>query len=313
MFAPTLERNYRKHMIPQYDEIHELSLPLNIKGTPLTFPRFIERYCFDFEKLIRKQIKDFLEKMDKDFRYSEGRTINYYVNNTRERTITTMYGDICYIRTIYKDRSSGKMYCYVDERLGIDRYIRYTNDVAAYAAEAYSDENSMIKVGIELGNLIYAKFSLCDNRTHSVPRQTIYNLLSRVKQIRIQPDKDKRVIDTLYILMDEKYLPDHSKPDSEGNKTRSSKMAKAALICEGLDRSDKNRHKYINPSYFSLFKGDYGSELISYIDQRYDLKKMKNICVLADGASWIKRVSNDLKFHVLLSICRRYLSRRRVS
>ena len=69
-----------------------------------------------------------------------------------------MFCEITYRRTIYKDRLSGKIFCYADEKFEIDRYSRYTGDVAAYTAEAYSDENSMIKVGIELGNLIYSKF-----------------------------------------------------------------------------------------------------------------------------------------------------------
>ena len=307
MFAPILERNYRKHMIPHSKDILELSLPLNIKGSPLSFPRLIEDFSFKGEEMIRKKIKEFLEKMDLDFRESEGRIKDYYVNNTRSRTIITMFGEIAYKRTIYKDRLSGRIFCYVDERLGIERYTRYTNDVAAYAAEAYSDENSMIKVGIELGNLIYSKFSLCDNRIHLIPRQTIYNLLGRVKQIRIVPDGEKRKVDTLYILMDEKYLPDHHKLDNDGNEVRSSKMSKAALICEGLDVSEKKRHRYLNQSYFSLYKGDYSSELISYIAQRYDLEKMKNIAVLADGANWIKSVSNDFKFPKVKT--RQYLCR----
>ena len=284
-------------MISHGKDIQDLILPLNLPGDSLTFARLIEDFSFNSEKMIREEIRAFLEKMDEDFRNSPGRTKDYYVNNTRKRTIVTMYGEITYKRTIYKDRLSKKIYCYVDEKLGIERYTRYTNDVAAYAAEAYSDENSMIKVGIELGNLIYAKFSLCDNRIHAIPRQTIYNLLSKVKPIRIVPDEEsKKKIDSLFILMDEKYLPDHSKKDEEGKKVRSSKMNKCALICEGLDPSDKNRHKYINCSYFSLHKGDYSEELIEFIDARYDLKKLKHINVLADGANWIKEVAKDLSF-----------------
>lgn len=296
MFAPILERKYRKHMIPHSKDIKELSLPLAIPGSPLSFPRLIEDFSLNGERMIREEIKSFLEKMDRDFRNSPGRTRDYYVNNTRQRTIITMFGEITYTRTIYRDRLNGRIFCYVDERLGIERYTRYTNDVASYAAEAYSDENSMIKVGIELGNLIYSKFSLCDNRIHLIPRQTIYNLLSRVKQIRIVPDEEKKKSDIIYVLMDEKYLPDHSKTDEDGNRVKSSKMSKAALICEGLDKSDPNRHRYLNCSYFSLHSGDFSQELISFINDRYDLSCMKNISVLADGANWIKAVAEELNF-----------------
>lgn len=296
MLHQPIERNYRKTMIPHSQMINDLKAPLNMPGDSLTFPRLMEDICLKYEKMIRDDIKALLEKMDHDFRHSKGRTKNYYVKNTRERTITTLYGDITYTRTIYIDRLSKESYIYVDEKLGIERYTRYTNDVACYAAEAYADENSMVKVGIELGNLIYAKFSLCDNRIHAISRQSIYNLLSRVKTIRIIPDEEKRKVDTLYVLMDEKYLPDHSKVDEEGQRQKSSKMSKTALICEGLDKSDPKRHKYLNCSYFSLHKGDFSEELISYINDRYDLEQIKNISVLADGAKWIKGVSEELSF-----------------
>jgi len=283
-------------MIPHSQTIEDLKLPLNFKGDSLSFPKLIEDFCINAENLIRQEIKQFLEQMDYKFRYSKDRTKNYYVNKTLERTITCMYGDITYCRTIYKDKLTGKYYCYVDEKLGIDKYVRYTNDVACYIAEAYSDENSMIKVGNETGNLIYAKFSLCDNRFHNIPRQTVYNLMKRVKPIRIMPTQDKKEVELLNILIDEKYLPDHKKKDDEGKSIRSSKMTKAALIVEGLDKTNKKRHKYINPQYYSICDDiNFADELIEYLDNHYNLDKLKGIYILADGANWIKSTAKDIK------------------
>lgn len=283
-------------MIPHSQSIEDLSLPLCIKGDSLNFPRLIEDFCINSEKLIREEIKRFIEDMDYKFRYSKDRSKNYYVNKTVKRTIICMYGEISYSRTIYKDRLSGKLYCYTDEKLGIDKYVRYTNDVACYIAEAYSDENSMIKIGNEIGSLIYAKFSLCDNRNHSVPRQTIYNLMKRVKPIRIKPLSDKKETELLNILLDEKYLPDHSKKDDDGNKVKSSKMTKAALITEGLDKTNIKRHKYINPQYYSIFDSDdFLNELLEYLDNHYNLEKLKSLNILADGANWIKAIASDMK------------------
>lgn len=276
--------------------IEELKLPLCYKGNSLSFPEMIEKLCLETEKEIRKEIKKLLEDMDDNFRYSKDRADNYYVSKKAERTIVCMYGEITYTRTIYKDRLTDKYYCYVDDKLGIDKYIRYTNDVACYAAEAYSDENSMIKVGNEIGNLIYAKFSLSDNRNHSIPRQTIYNLLRRVKPIRIEPLDEKKEVESINILLDEKYLPDHKVFNKEGELVKSSKMTKAALIVEGLDTSDKKRHRYINPQYYSVYESnDFSSELIEYLNNHYDLDKLKYINVLADGAAWIKSTANELK------------------
>lgn len=153
-----------------------------------------------------------------------------------------MFGEITYTRTIYKDLINNKNYCYVDEKLGINKRIRYTNDVACYVVEAYSDENSMIKVGNEVGNLIHSKFSLKDNRQFSIPRQTIYNLLKRSKIIRINSLKEKKQLEDLYILMDEKHLPSHRIRDND-TVQKSSTMVKSSLIVEGLDKTDDSRHK----------------------------------------------------------------------
>ena len=242
-------------------------------------------------KDIRQSIKEFLEEMDQRFRNSPERRKRYYVAYTGPRTFVCMYGEITYTRTLYIDKLDGSYYCYVDEKMGIDKYIRYTNDVACYVAKAYADENSMIKVGNEVGNLIHAKFSLKDNRDYAIPRQTVYNLMKRSKKIRIEPLNDIKIIDDIYVLTDEKYLPGHNKEDG----SPSSQMLKSALIVEGLDKSNK-RHKYINPQYLSLYKSkNFANDILEYLNDRYDLEKLKHIHVLGDGASWIKATANELK------------------
>ena len=282
---------YRKIMIPQTELIKQLLLPTNDYYSPKNFVKYIEDTSLYWEKEIRQSIKEFLENMDYKFRYSSNRKERYYVAYTGSRTIVTMFGEITYIRTLYKDRFDGSYYCYVDEKLGINKYIRYTNDVACYAAEAYADENSMDKVGIEIGNLIYSKFSLIDNRDYALPRQTIYNLMKRSKEIRIKPLIEKKIVDDIYILTDEKYLPGHKKDDGY-----SSHMIKSALIVEGLDSINKKRHKYINPQYLSLYKSEnFANDILEYLNDRYDLEKLKHIHVLGDGAKWIKATANDLK------------------
>lgn len=283
-------------MITQSLLLNDLSLPLNEIGRPLTFAKVIEEFSYKGEQYIREMIKEYLEYVDSVFRYSDSRTSMYYVKYTKTRTIITMFGEITYIRTIYKDLNNNRNFCYVDEKLGIDKRIRYTNDVACYVAEAYSDENSMIKIGNEVGNLIHCKFSLKDNREYSIPRQTIYNLLKRSKQIRINPLKEKTVIDELFMLIDEKYLPDHPIKDDDGNTNRNPTMVKSALIVEGLDKTNEKRHKYINPQYYSSYGcDDFANELLEYIDSHYDIEKLKALNVLADGANWIKSTAKDIK------------------
>lgn len=277
-------------MITQSEYLESLIEPFPFPAKGETFPRFMEEVAYLSEAYTRRKIKEYLEYMDYRFRISEKRKERYYVKDYKARTIITMYGEITYYRTIYWDRIKGRRYTYVDERIGIEKWMRYTNDVAAYVAEAYADENSMIKVGIEVGNLIHCKFSLKDNRIYAIPRQTISNLIRRVKEIRIEPTEKKREVEDLYILMDEKYLPDHK--DQDG--TRSNKMIKSALIVEGINRENPKRHQYIHPYYFSSYSSRFSDDLYDILSNRYNTDTLKTIHVLADGANWIKSVSQDL-------------------
>ena len=283
-------------MIPHINNLEtylkDTLLPQASKGDALTWPRLIESMCKKTEEEIRNQLVEYLEEMDRKFRYSEDRLNKYYVKNTRKRTLITMYGEITFRRTQYINLSTKKPYCYVDDKLGIDSRIRYTNDVAAYCFEAYADENSMIKVGKEVGNLIHAKFSLDKNDDYAIPRQTVQRMLKRVKATYIKPLQEKKRVEDIYILMDEKYLPDHNDPNKPGSKKKK-KMTKVAMIVEGLDTSNK-RHKYLGVSFCSLYKGDFSLRLLEHLNDRYDLEYLKHIHVLADGGTWIKTVSDEI-------------------
>lgn len=280
-------------MIPQFDEafFKELLLP-NMKASDgFTFPRVIEGISNIGEDITRNLLLRFIRKLDEEFRYSKDRLNTYYVKDYRPRTIITMIGEISYSRTIYRNKYTNKNYCYVDEKLGIDKYIRYTNDVGAAVAELNSRSNSMIKVGEIIGSSIYSRFTLKDTRNYALPRQTIYNLLHRAKEVRVL-SKDKVKIDDIYILMDEKYIgcQDKLKKDEK----RKDIMVKSALIVEGLDKTNKARHKYINPYYLSCVNDDLLNKLEDYIFSKYDIDYLNKVHVLSDGGTWIKAIYNNL-------------------
>ena len=76
----------------------------------------------------------------------------------------------------------------------------------------------MIKVGEEVGNLIYSKFSLSNNKKYALPRQTVYNLIKRSKEVRTLPNKEVKSIDDIYLLLDEKYIPCQDKLNKGENR-----------------------------------------------------------------------------------------------
>ena len=111
-------------MIPHINNLEtylkDMLLPQASKGDALTWPRLIESMCKKTEEEIRNQLVEYLEEMDRKFRYSEDRLNKYYVKNTRKRTLITMYGEITFRRTQYINLSTKKPYCYIDDKLGID-------------------------------------------------------------------------------------------------------------------------------------------------------------------------------------------------
>lgn len=274
-----------------------------------TFPSVIERIAKLGEDFTRKMLIRYIENLDDSFRYSSDRTRNYYVKDNRSRTIITMLGEVTYKRTIYRDKRTNKNYCYVDEKLGIDKYIRYTNDVGAKVTEEYANTNSMIKVGRNIGSIIHSRFTLEDSDKYAIPRQTIFNLLHRSKEVRVLSDSKEEISD-IYILMDEKYIGHQEKNIGKDLKDI---MVKSAVIVEGLDKSHK-RHKYIKPHYLSYVSNEFTSYLEDYIFSKYDIDKINKVHFLSDGGSWINGVYKDFvldrklkkryldKFHVFTAL-----------
>lgn len=86
-------------MIAQSELTKNLSLPINSVGDLSLFPHLIEDVALSARDKLRNDFKEYLEDMDYKFRHSPNRTSRYYVANTSNRTIITMFGEITYKRT----------------------------------------------------------------------------------------------------------------------------------------------------------------------------------------------------------------------
>lgn len=290
-----------KEIMSEYFEtlnskLFEFMLPTNKAGSTYDFLAFMEIISRESEELIRKVLVKLLEKADLDFRNQAGRTARYYVKQTRYRTITTMYGDITYLRSEYVDRLDNTPYIYVDSKLGLKPKDRYAPDVKARVYAMYSDCKSMIEVGKNIGDYIEAKYHNGDSKDYALPRQTIQRFLKEVKEVRVLSD-DKKDVDTLNILLDEKFI--HGQHNKDENGVNKDLMTKAAMIFEDYieaEKSKTNRPSYVGCTYYSSYQKDFKEELIELIDSKYNLESIKTINVMADGANWISEVVNNLKF-----------------
>lgn len=278
------------------NKLDDYARPNPTVGSTYDFLAFMETISIYGEEFIRRFIVAFLEKMDLNFRNSPGRTKNYYVKQTRFRTIITMYGEITFRRTEYISRINGKPYIYIDSKLHLDSRIRYAPDVRAKVYSNYADCKSMTEVGRNIGDMIVAKYHNGNPRDFAIPRQTVQRILKSTKEVRILSDS-KKDIDILNIMLDEKWIPgQHNPNDSDENKAI---MTKAATIYETYTKAQKSptkRNILEGCTYYSSYQKEFADELIELIDSKYNIDSIKTINFMGDGANWIKEVGNTLKF-----------------
>ena len=224
----------------------------------------------------RQLFEETIEEMDTVFRYSQHRVHQFYVKCKRTRTLITPFGRVNINRTIYLDRITGKTYCYVDEKLGLPKYDRYDPCVKSMLVSLYAEHNSMIKVGKIIGERIGNAYSLHDNDSFRISRQTVHNSIRKAKMFKV-PVEPIDTPDTLYIMADEKYI--HLN-------TGKNRMVKSAVIFEGIKGT--KRRTLINKHHVMGMRELFWENVADVLHERYDVDKIKRLYFIGDGANWIK-------------------------
>lgn len=88
----------------------------------------------EVNNLIIELIIDFISLIDNCYKKSDARKKEYYINKSNvPRTIYTIYGEITFERTLYRNKNNTKKYyCFVDQILGIEAYNLYDPVVRDY-------------------------------------------------------------------------------------------------------------------------------------------------------------------------------------
>ena len=295
---------------------------------PTQFSRSVTAYTSTFTFLdtsVRRlgcaMMKQILETMDASFRFSPGRSVRYYVKQSRDREIVTLFGPVRYRRTEYIDRSTHMPFIYVDEKIGLIRRQRYDACIQARAYELYSNNNSMIKVGELLGQQICPFDIGKDIRQHAVSRQQVWYMLNRFACISTPAERLDLTPEIIYIMADEKFIHLQGEMEPWKNQLRKngyseetilelahgkhfSEMTKLAVIFTGREElTGKNGRKLKRPRWKLTGKHYFVSPHDSshfwqhchdYLNQLYDLTKVKIIYILGDGAEWIKAAPSEL-------------------
>lgn len=263
------------------EKIKNIISPKSVFNGVLDYVSLVEDISQLTYETARTIFESSVEEMDSLFRNSPNRVQQFYVKHKRTRMLITPFGRVNINRTIYKDRATGKDYCYVGRKLGLPKYDRYDPCVKSMFVDLYADHNSMIKVGKIIGNRIGNAYSLSNSQEFIISRQTVHNTLKNAQLLK-PPVESSPTPHTLYIMADEKYVHLH---------TRKNKMVKSAVLFEGIREGSRN--ELINKHHIMSMRPMFWETVADVIYERYDITRLKRIMVIGDGAHWIKE---SLKF-----------------
>ena len=208
------------------------------------------------------------------------------------RKIITVFGEIDFKRRYYLDKENNERVYLLDEYFKITPNERLMENV----------ETKLIEEAIESN---YEKAGKVAAYKTEISKQTVMNKLSELN-INLEEEKSssKRVVDNIYCIADENHVHLQKGGIEE---------PRLIVVYDSMVKNGK-RVKLCNKKHFGgVYKGkidDLWEEVLTYIENRYELDKVKNIYILGDGANWIKtglewlpKSRNVLdKFHLMKAV-----------
>ena len=186
------------------------------------------------------------------------------------RKIVTIFGEIEFKRRYYVDKETEEKAYLLDEYFKIAPKERLLENV----------ETKLIEEAIETN---YEKAGKVVAYKTEISKQTVMNKISELK-INLEEAKatTKKVVDNIYCIADE----DHVHLQKGGIEE-----PRLVMVYDSIMKNGK-RTKLCNKKHFGgVYTGridDLWEEVLTYIDNTYELDKVKNIYILGDGANWIK-------------------------
>ena len=241
-------------------------------------------------------IAEELEMYDTYLRENKNARSEWYVERRDKTTLLTSLGSVTYHKTLFKNKFTGKYEYLLDRVMGIERHARITEDAEAKLLE------EAVQTSYRKGGLSASITEEC------VSKETVMNKLHALEFPKnTERPVEKKVVDYLYIDADEDHVSLQfraKKGDlikSENNRKNNNAIAKLVYVYEGIEKEapSSKRHKLVNPYYFSrVCDGDanqkFWDEIFEYVDNHYELSKVKKIYLNADGGAWIKSGKNRI-------------------
>lgn len=236
-----------------------------------------------------RMIKESLEEMNGMLRKSQKRMQHWVVESHTTKQLITSLGTVTYEKTLFKNRETGECEYLLDRIIGLEKHERISEDALA----------RMLKEAVQTS---YRRGGEETSLTTDVKKQTVKNKIHELEFPRNEekPEKKKEV-EYLYIEADE----DHASlqfrekkgdlKENENHQKNNCLITKLVYVHEGIEKEapKSKRHKLVSPYYFcgtsySEDNAAFWDEVYEYINNHYDLDKVKKIYLNADGGGWIK-------------------------
>jgi len=243
----------------------------------LTENKDISEFILDTKKMLDeigvKIVTEALETVDYLVKEERWRKKDWTVERKKDKkTITTIFGEVKYKRTYYKNKKTGEYKYLSDERVGIEVHDRLDSSLKA----------KLIDEAIESS---YRKSGQVAVDTIDLTNQTVMNTIRELGKISndcVKITEKKKVVKTLYIEADEDHVALQSGKNIE---------PKLVYVHEGKKLVTKDRYRLKNVRYFSGVysnSADIWVEVANYLEETYDMDKIEKIYLSGDGARWIK-------------------------
>lgn len=272
-----------------------LEMSAEFAENPNDIASFVINLTGQLAKLGQEIIKETLEEFDSIIKESPERKEKWYVDRTSEKSLVTSLGAVTYKKTLFKNKETGECKYLLDKIMKLEPHTRITTD----AVERVLTES--VQTSYRRGGDNVSIDETC------VSKETTKNILHTLRFPEVVYPEVKKEVEYLYIDADEDHVALQFR-DEKGDITTSENgyknngfITKLIYVYEGIEKEapESTRHRLVNPYYFSgssydETNGELWDRVFEYIENTYDLNKVKKIFLNADGGSWIKSANSRI-------------------
>lgn len=252
------------------------------------------------------------------------------------RNIVTIFGILEFDRIYYYDKKDrNKHFFFIENLFNLPSYDRYDDIIKAIAIDNAISTNQKKGAEITTKQINSILSDLNNSQQFVISRQDIYNWIDKWNVPSIEYEAIETDSDTLYIMIDEKYIHEQLKPfinkfsnnDVEEKsveqirneflnfldylknpnkqlllpppkkKSKNFIMSKAFISFTDIETKG-NRRTLMNKFTFLTTGNNPWDEFMNTISKIFDFQKIKKIKVLSDAGTWITSGISNLKLFV---------------